>query len=72
MMTVLWVDDEGKVSKGIVEGLVACLAQGWYVKMLCDLFIYFKNFVYLFIRDTHTHRQAETEAEGEAGSMQGA
>ena len=24
------------------------------------------------MRDTHTHREAETKAEGEAGSMQGA
>ena len=29
---------------------------------------FFKDFIYLFMRETHTH----TEAEGEAGSMQGA
>ena len=34
------------------------------------LFIYFKDFIYLFMRDTE--REAETQAEGEAGSMQGA
>ena len=34
---------------------------------------FFKDFVYLFMRDTHTHteREAETQAEGEAGSVQG-
>ena len=31
---------------------------------------YFKDFIYLFMRDTE--REAETRAEGEAGSMQGA
>ena len=31
-------------------------------------FILFKDFIYLFMRD----REAETQAEGEAGSMQGA
>ena len=31
---------------------------------------FFKDFIYLFMRDTE--REAETEAEGEAGSMQGA
>ena len=31
---------------------------------------FFKDFIYLFMRDTH--REAETQAEGEAGSMQGA
>ena len=36
--------------------------------------LYFKDFIYLFIRHTHTHThtEAETQAEGEAGSMQGA
>ena len=40
----------------------------------CDhlfLFIYFKKF-YSFIHERHTEREAETQAEGEAGSMQGA
>ena len=36
------------------------------------LFIYFKDFLYLFMRHTHTHThretEAETQAEGEAGS----
>ena len=30
----------------------------------------FKDFIHLFMRDTQ--REAETQAEGEAGSMQGA
>ena len=41
--------------------------------MACPLglFIYlFKDFIYLFMRDTQ--KEAETQAEGEAGSMQGA
>ena len=35
---------------------------------------FFKDFIFLFMRDTHTHthREAETQAEGEAGFMQGA
>ena len=41
-----------------------------------QLRVFFKDFVYLFMRHTHTHtereREAETQAEGEAGSMQGA
>ena len=34
----------------------------------------FKDFIYLFMRDTEKERdrEAETQAEGEAGSMQGA
>ena len=32
--------------------------------------IFFNDFIYLFMRDTQ--REAETQAEGEAGSMQGA
>ena len=35
--------------------------------------IFFKRFlkIYLFMRDTEKEREAETQAEGEAGSMQG-
>ena len=33
------------------------------------IFFFFKDFIYLFMRDTE--REAETQAEGEAGSMQG-
>ena len=36
-----------------------------------DLFI-FKDFIYLFMRYTERDREAEKQAEGEAGSMQGA
>ena len=32
---------------------------------------FFKRF-YLFIHERHREREAETQAEGEAGSMQGA
>ena len=31
-----------------------------------------KYFIYLFMRDTHTDAEEQTQAEGEAGSMQGA
>ena len=34
------------------------------------MFPFFKDFIYLFMRDME--REAETQAEGEAGSMQGA
>ena len=33
------------------------------------ILLFFKDFIYLFMRDTQ--REAETQAEGEAGSMQG-
>ena len=36
------------------------------------LFIKKKDFIYLFMRDRETEREAETQAEGKAGSMQGA
>ena len=36
--------------------------------MFRGLIIIFKDFIYLFMRE----REAETQAEGEAGSMQGA
>ena len=37
--------------------------------MLLVLFLlFFKDFIYLFMRDTE--REAETQTEGEAGSMQ--
>ena len=36
------------------------------------LFIsFFKDFIYLLMRDTETEREAETQAEREAGFMQG-
>ena len=35
------------------------------------LFIYYL-FIYLFMNDTHRKREAETQEEGEAGSMPGA
>ena len=46
-----------------------------YIKTCIQMFIathfyFFKDFIYLFLRDTE--REAETQAEGEAGSMQGA
>ena len=34
------------------------------------LVLFFKDFIYLFMRDTE--REAETQAEGEAGSLWGA
>ena len=40
-------------------------------RVLFNLF-FFKDFIDLFMRDTERERQAETQAEGEAGSMQGA
>ena len=36
-----------------------------------NLFSFFERF-YLCIYERHTHTEAETQAEGEAGSMQGA
>ena len=36
-----------------------------------EIVIFFKDFIYLFMRDTQ-RETAETQAEGEAGSMSGA
>ena len=41
-----------------------------HTKYLCNAINFFKDFIYLFMRDTET--ETETHAEGEAGSMQGA
>ena len=45
-----------------------CVPQKFYfIKML---HVVFKDFIYLFMRDTQ--REAETQAEGEADSLRGA
>ena len=36
-----------------------------------SIFLFFKDFIYLFMREREREREAETHAEGEAGSMQG-
>ena len=38
----------------------------------CPFFKFFKYFIYLFMKDTEREREADTQAEGEAGSTQGA
>ena len=52
-----------------VHGQMA--SQGEFYQM----FLFKKDFIYLFMIDTHTHRErereAEAQAEGGAGSMQG-
>ena len=45
------------------------LGEDWTPSLLFHPFLK-KDFIYLFMRDTE--REAETQAEGEAGSMQGA
>ena len=40
--------------------------------MIGQYLFFFKDFIYLFMRNTEWEREAETQAEGEAGSMQGA
>ena len=40
------------------------------VKVCTFIYLFLKDFIYLFTRDTH--RDAETQAEGEAGSLRGA
>ena len=47
------------------QALNHCATQGSRV------YFFLKDFIYLFMRDTHREREAETQAEGEAGSMQG-
>ena len=44
------------------------------IPQLLQIKNFFKDFIYLFMRDTHTKRgrEAETQAEEEAGSTQGA
>ena len=44
--------------------------QGFFYLKTANIF--FKDFIYLFMRDTHTHTEEQTQVEGEAGSMQGA
>ena len=34
--------------------------------------MFFKDFIHPFMKDAHRHKEAETQAEGETGSMQGA
>ena len=34
--------------------------------------VFFKDFIYLFMRDTQREREVKTQAEGEVGSMEGA
>ena len=41
----------------------------WSFKTSC-FFFFLQDFIYLFMRDTQ--REAETQGEGEAGSLQGA
>ena len=41
-------------------------------KMHSGFYLFFKDYIYLFMRDTEREREAETQAEGKAGSMQGA
>ena len=38
-----------------------------YANYVNSTFVFFKDFIHLFMRDTQ--REAETQAEGEAGSM---
>ena len=43
------------------------------IKGLVNVFLFFKDFIYLFMRNRERReREAETQAEGEEGSMQGA
>ena len=41
----------------------------WY---LMHIFLFFKDFIYLFIHEIHRETEAQTQAGGEAGSKQGA
>ena len=43
-----------------------------YTQDLSILVLFFVFKFYLFIHERHTQREAQTQAEGEAGSMQGA
>ena len=40
-------------------------------QVILTVLFFLKDFIYLFMRDTEKEREAETQAEGEAGSMQG-
>ena len=42
------------------------------LRVKATVLIFFKDLISLFMRDTEREREAETQAEGEAGSMQGA
>ena len=63
-------------SFGNSETKLLCIP--FFSKLQTDQFLFFhffKDFIYLFMTDTHTQRErereAETQAGGEAGSMQG-
>ena len=55
----------------MLQLLVLQLLVGKY-SLTFPSYIFFKDFIYLFMRDTQREREAETQAEGEAGPMQGA
>ena len=44
----------------------------YIIKEIIFPFFLKKDFIYLFMTDTYTEREAEAQEEGEAGSMQGA
>ena len=50
--------------------LCACPTPRPVTSLFSLIAFFFKDFIYLFMRDTE--RETETQAEGEAGSMQGA
>ena len=65
--------DTGEASEvNFLQGRT-CLLLEVEVIQVCSstyLYFYFKDFIYLFVRDTQ--REAETQAEGDTGSVWGA
>ena len=59
-----------KQRSGLETTRISRMSQLEASKVPQFFFFFFKDSVYLFMRDTH--REAETQAEGQAGSMQGA
>ena len=72
-----WRDSPQKKDQEVVftardlinKGISKISQREFYFTYFIYLFLFFKDFIYLFMRDTE--REAETQAEGEAGSMQG-
>ena len=61
-----------KQEAGLFSGGPSFHKSGGSSCLFSTLFVFLNIFIYLFMRDTERKKEAETQAKGEAGSMQGA
>ena len=52
-----------RLAKSLLPSIPTCKIFGW------EFLFFFKDLIYLFMKDTQ--KESETQAEGEAGSLQG-